>query len=1152
MSATVTYADGTIDDDIDVRVIQDTAGNLYMVGSTTQDSDQDALETKPIQSVQLSTVISDISSLTANRDAGEYRPVIEGTTGNDTMGVGYADQLNSNSPAPVIDNSANYIDGLEGNDSINGGGGNDTIFGGAGADTVRGDDGNDVIYGGIGNDSLDGGAGNDTIYGGDGNDTLFGGTGTNTVFGGEGDDFWIGGPSTNGTAGVDNVQLEGGNDTAQLGFFPQFGPTDTIDGGAGIDTIAFDSAALNTANYGITLNDSGAATPIGGWQTNFLNFENVRGNAGTNAITGNSQANLLQGLGGNDTLSGGAGNDTIEGGTGNDTIEGGTGADVLDGGAGTDTLTYAGSTAGVTVNIGTNTASGGDAQGDTISNFENLTGSGLNDNLTGSAGANVISGGLGNDTINGGAGADTLDGGAGTDTLSYAGSAAGVAVNLATNTASGGDAQGDTISNFENLTGSSQNDTLTGNAAANALDGGAGNDTLSGGDGNDTLTGGDGNDSLDGGAGNDTLLGGAGNDTLFGGTGTNTVFGGEGDDFWVGGPSTAGTAGVDNVQLEGGNDTAELGFFPELGPIDTIDGGAGIDTIALDSAAVNSADIGVTLNDTGPATAIGGWQTDFLNFENVRGNAGTNAITGNSQANLLQGLGGNDTLSGGAGNDTIEGGTGDDIVEGGTGADVLDGGAGTDTLSYAGSAAGVTVDIANSTASGGDAQGDTISNFENLTGSAQNDSLTGNSGANVISGGAGDDTVNGGAGADTLDGGAGTDTLSYAGSAAGVTVNLATNTATGGDAQGDTFSNFENVTGSSQDDTLTGNAAANVLDGGAGNDLLDGGAGNDTLLGGAGNDTLQGGAGNDTLTGGDGADTFILDGSSADVITDFNADNADDGDPTNNDFINLAAFYNEATLATWNATPGNPQYSSALQWLRADIADGVLDNVGGTVLTGVTGDQLGLENTGVICFAAGTLIRTARGEVEVQDLRVGDLIQTKDRGLRPLQWIGGRKLGATDLAAFANLRPIRIKAGALGQNVPATDLVVSPQHRILVRSNIAKRMFDADEVLVAAKQLLMLDGIDIATDLADVEYVHFMFDRHEIVLANGAESESLYTGAQALKAVSPQARLEMLTLFPELFEEGREMPPARQLLSGRMGRKLAMRHLKNQKPLVRA
>lgn len=204
----------------------------------------------------------------------------------------------------------------------------------------------------------------------------------------------------------------------------------------------------------------------------------------------------------------------------------------------------------------------------------------------------------------------------------------------------------------------------------------------------------------------------------------------------------------------------------------------------------------------------------------------------------------------------------------------------------------------------------------------------------------------------------------------------------------------------------------------------------------------------------------------------------------------------------------------------------------------------------VPCFVRGTLIATDAGQVAVEDLTVGCLVQTRDHGLQPIRWIGSKKLSALDLVNNEKIKPIRIKAGALGHGIPETDLLVSPQHRVLVRSKIAQKMFGTDEVLVAAKQLLQIEGIDVAHDLAEVEYFHILFDQHEVVLSNGAETETLYTGTEALKSVGPAAREEIFALFPELREQDEPTAGARRLLSGREGRKLAVRHAQNGRHLV--
>ncbi|WP_273687561.1 Hint domain-containing protein [Ketogulonicigenium vulgare] len=208
------------------------------------------------------------------------------------------------------------------------------------------------------------------------------------------------------------------------------------------------------------------------------------------------------------------------------------------------------------------------------------------------------------------------------------------------------------------------------------------------------------------------------------------------------------------------------------------------------------------------------------------------------------------------------------------------------------------------------------------------------------------------------------------------------------------------------------------------------------------------------------------------------------------------------------------------------------------------------EINDIVCFVAGTMILTPDGYRMVETLQVGDLVMTKDNGAKPVKWVGVRKLSAAEIIVNQHLRPIRIKAGALGVNTPSQDLMVSPQHRVLVRSKIAQKMIQSDEVLVAAKQLLQLGGIDIATDLTEVEYHHFLFDQHEIVFSNGAETESLYTGAQALKGVGAEARREIFALFPNLLDQEKAPSEARPMLTGRKGRRLAMRHLQANRPLV--
>lgn len=202
------------------------------------------------------------------------------------------------------------------------------------------------------------------------------------------------------------------------------------------------------------------------------------------------------------------------------------------------------------------------------------------------------------------------------------------------------------------------------------------------------------------------------------------------------------------------------------------------------------------------------------------------------------------------------------------------------------------------------------------------------------------------------------------------------------------------------------------------------------------------------------------------------------------------------------------------------------------------------------CFAGGTLIRTLSGERPVEALQPGDLVVTADHGAQPLRVVLSTTLGPGRLIADPSLRPIRIAAGALGQGTPRRDLLVSPQHRVLVRSRIAERMFGSPEVLVAAKHLLGLPGIAVAEDVASVSYYHLVMDAHEVVESEGALTESFYPGPEGLKTLTAAARAEIMALFPGLAGDNVvDIAAARCLSNGRMARKLAARHASKQRAL---
>lgn len=898
---------------------------------------------------QNDTINDDASSVTYNTGAGN--DTINANAGNDVFDGGgdidtlsYANYTNSGLVVNMSNLDSNgffdIVIGAETDKAKNieilvGGNNNDTLTGDSNANTIIGDAGNDTITGGAGNDTLDGGIGVDTLnYSTAGSGvvlnlgTLVSGYATATI-GGETDlvrnfETLIGSnlnDTLTGDSSANTITGGNGNDTLDGGA-----GLDVIDGGIGTDTATYISLTSGVTVSGMTVTDSNGNVEA------LTNIEIVAGTNLGDTFTGTASADTYFGLDGNDTFIGTLGNDVLEGGNGtdtinyssiaenlninlrtgvvtgsllgmqtltnienvvgtsnNDTIEGSAGANNLNGGAGTDTLSYANATAGVTANLTSGTATDDSGATDTISNFENLTGSGFNDTLTGSAGNNTISAGVGNDTLLTSLGNDTIDGGTGTDSFSYASVSTAITVDLSsvngsgysTITVAGGKA--DLIRNVETLVGSSGNDSITGSTTADTLLGSGGNDTLIGLGGNDILDGGTGTDTADytysanavtvnlgtlvGGYAQLTFASSAEVDSL---TGIENITGtGQGD--------TLTGDGNANVLLgAGGNDT----FFGDAGN-DTLDGGTGTDT--LDFSA-NATAVSVTLNSQS-ATAqsiISGYGTDSIRYiENITTGDGNDVITTTSDV----------------GDNTIILGGGIDAVYGGGGNDTFDGGTGTDTLRYDSFVTAVTIDLSSVNGSGystvtktggtdlvrnfeivyGGTVGDTLSGssgVDTFFGGAGNDTLNGNDGNDILYGDNGSDTLNGGnnddilydtnstfasnntnilnggAGNDTLyltvatntiDGGTGTDTLSYndgSGTSNNLTFNVLAGTVTDG-TNTDSFSSIEIYNGSNGNDLFIGSAGADTFYGNNGNDTFRGGAQNDSFFGGAGTDTAD-------------------------------------------------------------------------------------------------------------------------------------------------------------------------------------------------------------------------------------------------------------------------------------------------------------------------
>lgn len=177
------------------------------------------------------------------------------------------------------------------------------------------------------------------------------------------------------------------------------------------------------------------------------------------------------------------------------------------------------------------------------------------------------------------------------------------------------------------------------------------------------------------------------------------------------------------------------------------------------------------------------------------------------------------------------------------------------------------------------------------------------------------------------------------------------------------------------------------------------------------------------------------------------------------------------------------------------------------------------ETGGIICFTPGTRIETPQGPRLVEDLREGDPVQTKDNGPQPVQWIGSRRITGARLFAMPHLRPVRIRAGGLGIQQPDRELLVSPEHRMLVRGAVARALFNTPEVLVSAKHLIDHDGISVDYGLREVTYIHLLLPRHQVLWANGVETESFHPASAALSTLDADDRARLLEINPALEAE---------------------------------
>ncbi|MDQ2094039.1 Hint domain-containing protein [Rhodobacteraceae bacterium 10Alg 79] len=1161
---------GAGDDLIDAGYTGDPEGDRIDAGDAADDSDDDYVEA----GAGNDTVLAGAGDDSVLGDVGDDS--IEGGEGADTIRSGEgADTLLGGAGDDVIygNEDDDSLSGGDGADSIYGEYGDDFVEGGAGDDHLEGNEGADTIYGGDGDDWIRGSYDNDEIWGGRGDDYLWGGFNDDTFhiendFGNDTVDAEGIGEVTGDTldlsAVTDDLTLDLRGVNPEEGTFSDgtstasFNEIERIELGGGTDTLvlADGSGADKVFGFSAPVDAGGAWTP-----GDMLDVSAVTSDYGTTPVTV-SDVTVGDDGSGNAVLSFPGGESL--------TLMGVSPADVSDPGAleamgipGDPVIPdyiVEGTGAGEVIDI----AYAGDPEGDMVDASDALDGS--DDDLIQAFG--------GDDTIDPGAGDDTVEAGGGDDVITLT---AGFGQDVIIGGEGGEDGPGDWI-DLSGQSGSVE--VTFDAAEAGTLVSGADGATFSEieglrlGAGDDTVTGAEGAEQIETGAGDDLIDTGAGDDMIDAGDGADTVDGGAGDDVIDLGAGD----GIEDLvifQDDDGNDLVEAFEAPIENGDGTFTGRDLLNVSDLrdgDGDPVDTAD--VTVSDDGSGNAVlsfpGGESLTLVGVApgdvsdpgalNAMGiplppapvpdyvvegtDAGdeidadyagdpegdrvdaSDALDG-SDDDVIDAGAGNDTILAGLGDDSVLAGAGDDYVEGGEGADTILGFEGSDTV-----LGGAGDDVINTRTSVGagvpdegytDTHGTGLSypsdpdpdnDRDSVDGGLGNDSILTGDDDDTVLGGAGDDTIDagfdddsvlGGSGADWIEGNEGNDTLDGGDGGDAIYGDVAPSAAGYGlyqpyelenDGSDDAPENNEDsLIGGAGDDSLYGQDDDDTLEGGSGDDWLDGGIDDDVLTGGEGADTALGGQGDDVLyvaqgdsaEGGDGDDTFHIEdlgeagSGSIEII-------GGEGDETAGDTLNFHGLTHWDDVTLTDSDPGTGLAGSAV------LTDGSV----------VTFSEV--ENI-IICFTKGTRILTERGMRPIETLARGDMVVTRDHGVQPIRWAGHRTVPAK-----GSLAPIRIEAGVLGNS---RALVVSPQHRMLIDGHATALMFGEGEVLASAKHLVN-GGTVREMPGGEVTYVHILFDRHEIVYAEGAASESFFPGDMGMDAVDAAAREELFTIFPEL------------------------------------
>lgn len=620
-------------------------------------------------------------------------------------------------------------------------------------------------------------------------------------------------------------------------------------------------------------------------------------------------------------------------------------------------------------------------------------------------------------------------------------------------------------------------------------------------------------DMIDGTDGDDDVIYAyEGDDTIDSGIGDDTVYGGAGDDTFL--INEEGN-GIDNDVIIGGETEENNGG-------DTIDTSAIGDNLTVDFTAPEAG----TITD-------GTDTTTFSEIERIVLGGGNDTVIGGDGNENVQADGGDDSMIGGGGDDTLRGGSGSNFIDGGDGDDRLTAGDGNDTIIGGNGSDTVKVGNGNNvihTGSGGiprpdigypglyAADTDPNDDRDFVSTGDGDDLITTGDDADTISSGGGNDTINAGVDDDEIDAGSGDDLVTAGEGNDYVLGGSGNDTIYGG--LGPSFPDAINIADDGSDpfgpDLAPGNGK-DTIDGGRGNDviygeddddLIFGGIGADTLYGGKDNDTIDGGSGQDDIIGGQGADS-MFGGADRDEFfienrTDAFGDTVDGGTDGNDvdklDLRGLGKFeiVGETVDADGDSTSGTVNFLDS---------DG---NVEGSLIFRE------IEKL-IVCFTPGSLIGTARGEVPVENLREGDRVITRDNGVQEIRWVGHRQVTRRELMTKPEWQPVLVRKGSLGKGLPERDMLLSPNHRLLIANDQSALYFEDREVLAAAKHLINGNGIT-QVQASAVTYIHFMFDHHEVVLSDGTWTESFQPGDYSLNGIEDTQREEIFAMFPELKE----------------------------------